>query len=142
MEERLQKIIAAAGIASRRHAEEMNTRLCERQHMVEMNQILALSNSIAQEFQPERIILFGSYAAGNPRADSDVDLLIVMSFEEKPIRKALEILHKIEPRIPVDLLVRTPEQVKERIDTNDWFMRDVLEKGRVLYEADRARVGG
>ncbi len=104
--------------------------------MVEMDRIFTLSKTIAQEFQPERIILFGSYAYGEPRQDSDIDLLIVMPFEGKPVRKALEILGKLNTRIPVDLLVRTPDQVKQRIADNDWFMREVIEKGQVLYEAD------
>ena len=49
---------------------------------------------------------------------------------------ALEILRKVNPRIPVDLVVRTPEQVRNRIANNDWFMREVFEKGRKLYESD------
>ncbi|MGA9997438.1 MAG: nucleotidyltransferase domain-containing protein [Pyrinomonadaceae bacterium] len=103
--------------------------------MIEIERIINLSESIAREFHPERIILFGSYAYGKPDNDSDIDVLVVLPFEGKPVRKALEILDKVRPQIPVDLLVRTPEQVKERIENNDWFMREIVEKGRTLYEA-------
>ena len=59
---------------------------------------------IVQEFHPERVILFGSYASGTPTPESDVDLLIVMPCEGKETRKAIEILHTIAPKIPLDLL--------------------------------------
>ncbi|HEY0322413.1 MAG TPA: nucleotidyltransferase domain-containing protein [Pyrinomonadaceae bacterium] len=102
--------------------------------MIKMEQILALSEEIAREFKPERIILFGSYAYGVPEEDSDIDILVVLPFSEKPSRKALEIVGKIKPMIPLDLIARTPEQVSERIANNDWLMRDVMEKGQTLYE--------
>jgi uncharacterized protein len=106
--------------------------------MVEIEKIRHLSDRIAQEFQPERIILFGSYAYGGPTVDSDVDILVVMPFKGKPVRKALEIISRVDPRFPVDLLVRTPEQVRKRIADNDFFMREIFERGQVLYEADHA----
>ena len=109
--------------------------------MIGIEQILALSEEIAREFNPERIILFGSYAYGMPRDDSDIDLLVVLPFNGKSARKALEIMSKINPRIPLDLIVRTPEQVDERLANNDWMMRDTIEKGRTLYEANHARMG-
>jgi len=104
--------------------------------MVSQEKILSLSESIVREFRPECVILFGSYAYGTATEDSDVDLLVVLPFEGKAAHKALEIIRKVKPRIPLDLLVRTPEQVKERIANNDWFMREVFEKGRRLYESD------
>jgi len=104
--------------------------------MVKMEGILELSESIAREFRPVCIILFGSYAYGTPTYDSDVDLLVVMPFEGKSFHKALEIINRINPKIPVDLLVRTPEQVEERVSNHDWFMCEVLERGHKLYEAN------
>lgn len=104
--------------------------------MVEMDKIQDVSERIAREFQPERIILFGSYAYGTPTEDSDIDLLVVLPFEGKPARKALEILNKISPHISLDLLVRTPQQVKERLANQDWFMREIFAKGLLLYESD------
>lgn len=108
--------------------------------MVDTEKILSLSATIAHEFKPDCIILFGSYAYGRPNEDSDVDLLVILPFEGKPIRKALEIVTKVKPRIPVDLIVRTPEQVKERIANNDWFMREIIDKGRKLYESTDHRM--
>src|SRR2546426_12141180 len=84
-------------------------------HMVDMHSIGEMTARIVQEFQPERIILFGSYAHGTPTADSDVDLLVILPFEGKAPRKSLEILNKINPQFAVDLLVRTPQQVQQRL---------------------------
>jgi predicted nucleotidyltransferase len=103
--------------------------------MVDMDSIYAVVERIVKAYYPERIVLFGSYAYGTPISDSDVDLLVVLPFEGKGARKAIEILNTVQPEFPVDLLVRTPEQVRQRLAWNDFFLREILEKGKVLYEA-------
>ena len=95
---------------------------------------------IARVFQPERIILFGSYAYGKPSEESDVDLLVIVPHAESTIRKAAEIRLTLPSDIAVDVLVRTPEQIRARLRMNDFFIREVVTKGRVLYEAANARV--
>jgi predicted nucleotidyltransferase len=109
---------------------------CE--NMVDMHSIEEMTARIVQEFEPERIILFGSYAYGTPTADSDVDLLVILPFEGKAPRKSLEILNKINPKFAVDILVRTPEQVQQRLAWNDFFLQEIIEQGKVLYEAAHA----
>jgi len=103
---------------------------------VDMNRIQDLAARIAREFKPEKIVLFGSYAYGHPTSDSDVDLLVILKFDGKPVRKAIEIRNRVNPRLPLDLLVRTPEQIANRVVQNDWFMREILERGRTLYAAN------
>ena len=103
--------------------------------MVTMAEIESLAQEIARKFQPDRIILFGSHAYGNPRADSDVDLLVLMPFEGKSVSRASEILRKTQPRFGVDLLVRRPEDVERRLALGDFYLREVVEKGRDLYES-------
>ena len=104
--------------------------------MVEMKRIRDLTSQIAREFNPDRIILFGSHAYGEPSNDSDVDILVVLSFKGKPVRKAIEIRNRVNARMPLDLIVRTPEQLAERLAQNDWFMREIVERGRTLYESN------
>lgn len=104
-------------------------------------QIKRLCETIVHEFKPEKIILFGSYAYGKPKADSDIDLLVLMPFEDSPFRQAGEILNRVIQQIgvlPLDLLVRTPEQVGERLKIGDSFMQEILERGQIIYEADHA----
>lgn len=105
--------------------------------MVSVSDIQALADRIAREFLPEKIVLFGSYASGTPSPDSDVDLLVVIPYRGKSWEKAAEIRGRVRPRFPLDLLVRTPQQVRERLAIGDTFLRDVSERGTVLYEARR-----
>jgi predicted nucleotidyltransferase len=109
--------------------------------MVDQERIVELGRSIARDFRPDRIVLFGSHARGTAGEDSDVDLLIIMPFEGKAVAKSVEIRLKARPSFPVDLIVRTPETVRERLAMGDGFLREILEHGKVLYEADRERVG-
>jgi predicted nucleotidyltransferase len=109
--------------------------------MVEVDNIVELAERIVQQFHPERIILFGSYAYGRPTADSDVDLLAILPFQGHPAHKAAEIRTSIRAPFPMDLLVRTPQQVQRRVEQGDFFMREIMEKGKVLYEAPDQGVG-
>ncbi len=98
-------------------------------------QIRKLSRRIAEHFSPDRIILFGSRAHGKARADSDVDLLVVMPCEGPGARKAVEILNRVEPDFAVDLIVRTPQELRKRLALQDRFLADIVHRGKVLYEA-------
>jgi len=106
--------------------------------MVKIEKIRQLSWKIAREFHPEKIILFGSYATGMQGEDSDVDLLIIMPFDGKPAHKAFEILQLVNPLFPIDLIVRTPKQVQQRLKWNDFFLRDIFQNGKILYEASHS----
>lgn len=103
--------------------------------MVAMNEIRAFVQRVVEGFRPERVLLFGSYAAGSPSPDSDVDLLVIMPHEGKAWRKAAEIRGKAQPPFPLDLLVRSPEEFRSRLAMGDVFLREIAEKGQVLYEA-------
>ncbi len=103
-------------------------------------EIKNLCRQIVENFQPQKIILFGSHAYGKPNADSDVDLLVVMPFKGREIYQAIEIRKKIKTNVPLDLLVRTAEQVRTRIEMGDFFMREINEKGKILYTADNERM--
>jgi len=104
--------------------------------MVNQEYIQATFDDIVREFAPLQVILFGSYAYGTPTEDSDVDLLVVMDIpESETLRQAVEIRQRIPRRFPMDLLVRSPEELAYRISYNDWFLREITEKGEVLYES-------
>ena len=102
--------------------------------MTTIEEIQTFARRIAEEFHPERIILFGSYAYGTPGPDSDVDLLVVLPFEGKPWRMASLIRKRVHPPFPADILSRTPTQVQDRMRMGDFFMREITEQGVVLYE--------
>jgi len=92
-------------------------------------------NQIVGSFHPQKIILFGSRAYGSPDEDSDFDLLVIMETRERSIRKSAEISAAVDHPFPLDILVRTPEQIKQRIALGDGFIQDIMTKGIVLYEA-------
>jgi len=96
-----------------------------------------ITQRIVEEFQPERIILFGSYAYGNPTIHSDVDLLVITRKMAKQSTFArTRAVSKLFPqrRFGMDVLVRTPQEVKTRLAIGDDFMQDIIEHGSVLYE--------
>jgi uncharacterized protein len=104
--------------------------------MVAMNKIEEFGREIGREFGAEKVILFGSYARGMPVPDSDVDLLVIGPFPGRSVDTSVAIQMKLRPSFPVDLLVRTPENVRERIESGDTFMSGILTEGRVLYSAN------
>lgn len=100
-----------------------------------MARIEEFGRNIGEEFHPQRVVLFGSYAYGKPTADSDVDILVIMDHDGRSSEQAVRIRRKLSPPFPLDLLVRSPEAVKARLEMGDYFMEDILKDGRVLYEA-------
>ena len=102
--------------------------------MVTREEIQATCDDIVREFAPLQVILFGSYAYGTPTEDSDVDLLVVMDIPKSEfLNKTIEIRQRISYRFGLDLLVRSPEEIAYRVSYNDWFLREVTEKGELLY---------
>ena len=104
--------------------------------MVTMNQIEAFGRRLGEAFGPQRVILFGSYAQGDVGADSDVDLLVILPFEGKSVDQSVRMRMQLRPDFPMDLIVRTPEKIRHRLDMGDDFIRQILNEGKVLYEAD------
>ena len=90
---------------------------------------------ITEKFHPQKIILFGSYARGRPRPESDVDLLVVMDTPMREVEQAIQICQQIDYRFGLDLIVRKPQRLTERLKMGDWFLRDILEEGKVVYES-------
>lgn len=107
---------------------------------ISRREISAFARKVAKQFNPNKIILFGSYAYGKPTEDSDVDVLVVMRFRGKNPEKASEIRRATRPKFPLDIMVRKPGELKKRLKMGDYFLRDVVEKGKVLYEADHKRM--
>ena len=93
---------------------------------------------IVSALKPEKIILFGSYASGNPTHDSDVDLLVIMKTRKKRSDRYVSVSRLLLPRqFPVDIIVKTPKEVEEAMKggkDNSFFIREIIKKGKVLYD--------
>jgi len=96
--------------------------------------VWAFVGRLVRKFDPEKVILFGSRAWGTPRRDGDVDLLVVMEFEGRPVDMAVRIGAECDDRFPMDLIVRRPAEVERRIAMGDPFFRQILRDGLVLHE--------
>lgn len=105
--------------------------------MVENRQIELFAEGVVREFHPQRIILFGSGARHAAGSESDVDLLVVMPHRGRSWEAATEIRNRLPVSFPLDLLVRSPEQIEERLAMGDPFIRDIVRNGKMLYDADR-----
>ena len=107
--------------------------------MVSRQNIKRYCDAIAAAFKPERIILFGSHANGQPDENSDVDVLVVMRNARRLGRHpAAAIRMKVRSDFPVDMLVRDEREVARRVKQRDLFMLEITERGRVMYEAVHA----
>jgi len=107
---------------------------------IPMREIRRYARQVAELFDPEKIILFGSYAYGTPHADSDVDILVVMPARNQ-IDQACRIDDAVTPPFPLDLIVRTPKDLAWRLAEGDSFLREITSQGKVLYEKNNRRVG-
>jgi uncharacterized protein len=107
---------------------------------IPMRVIRRYARAIAEEFHPDKIILFGSYAYGTPHEDSDVDLLVVMPARNQH-DQAVRIRWRLAAPFPLDLIVRTPHQMKWRLEEGESFTTTIVSRGKVLYEKGDAGVG-
>jgi len=101
------------------------------------NTILEIVDKIKQEYQPDKIILFGSYAYGHPDRDSDIDLLIIKDTSERPIDrrvKVAKIVSDPERFTPLEAIVLTSEEIHERLQIGDQFIKEIIDRGEILYE--------
>jgi predicted nucleotidyltransferase len=102
--------------------------------LITKDQINQVVETIVQNVHPDKVVLFGSYANGNPNEDSDLDLLVVKDMSQKRIQRGREIRKYLRGTgIPVDLLVYTPQEIEEWRDTKAAFITRIIEQGKVLY---------
>ena len=106
--------------------------------MILKKRIRAYCEGIVRKFHPKKIILFGSYAYGQPTPDSDVDLLVITAFRGNDVSKAIQIRSSFDTPFPLDLLVRKPEFIRERLRERDMFIELVMNRGVVMYESQHA----
>src|SRR5437867_4120068 len=97
------------------------------------------AKEVAERFQPDKITLFGSHAYGTPHTDSDVGILVVMPARNE-LGQAMRIRLSVDYQFPLDLLVRTPRNLAWRLAEDEWFLKEIMDKGRVLHEKDNPRM--
>jgi predicted nucleotidyltransferase len=108
--------------------------------MVTLEAIQTFVDDVVRKFHPTKVILFGSYASGDPTEDSDVDLLLITPHKGSNTQLATKIRLACPRSFSMDLLVRTPAEVRRRLQLGDQFLREILTSGIVLHENHDARV--
>jgi predicted nucleotidyltransferase len=100
---------------------------------VPLRVIRRYARAVAARFDPHRIILFGSHAYGSPDEGSDVDLLVIMPAKDETAQ-ATQIRLAVPRNFPMDLIVRTPDNLRRRLEQGDCFLQEIVSKGKVLYD--------
>jgi len=94
-----------------------------------------ITDRIVKTCQPEKVILFGSYAWGQPTPDSDLDLFVIQQSNESRRTRQLKLRYLLlDFDLPADILSYTPNEIKQRLEINDFFIKDIIDKGKVVYE--------
>ncbi len=102
------------------------------QYLIE--QLDLIKNQIIANYQPEKILLFGSVVKGEFHEGSDFDLLVIKNTDDHPIRRAQKLYAMVDRKVACDFIVFTPREIKERKKMGDYFINDILNSGKILYE--------
>ena len=103
--------------------------------MIEKEKISEIVNKIVFGYNPEKIILFGSYAFGNPNENSDLDLFVIKETDVPRPERTMQVRKMIYgSMVPIDLIVYTPKEIEESKNNKFSFVYAVLNTGKTLYE--------
>lgn len=92
-----------------------------------------ISSQIAEKYQPEKIILFGSAARNNFTPDSDLDFFIIKDDPRPGRERIFEVSGLFEHNVAVDVLVYTPKEIDQCLKWGDPFVKELLSSGKVIY---------
>lgn len=100
-------------------------------------EIQTITSIISQKYKPEKIILFGSAANGQVKENSDIDFFIIKDSSKPRHYRSAELyrlIRNVDRRHPIDFVVYTPKEVKKRTSLGDFFVTNILQEGRIIYE--------
>lgn len=110
------------------------------QNIISIEKVKEKANSIVKNFNPEKIILFGSIANGLQNQNSDADMLIILKTNKPTFELGVEIATSLKHDFPMDIIVKTPEQITKRLEIGDYFIQNIFREGITLYERDTKRM--
>lgn len=97
-------------------------------------EIKKIVGQIVEKYKPEKIILFGSFAYGKPKENSDVDLVVIKKTKKRFIKRLFEVCQYIRSRLGTDILVYTPKEWEEALKEENYFVKEIFQKGKTVYE--------
>ena len=116
----------------------MTLKINQNNYITDIKEIKKQAQLIAKKYKPEKIILFGSYAKGNITCDSDVDLMVIINTQASTWDIGVDISLMLKHTFPMDIIVRTPKEITKRLKYGDFFIKDIMKNGKVLYERNRS----
>lgn len=96
-------------------------------------EIKKIIQQIKEKYNPEKIILFGSFAYGQIEEDSDVDLVVIKKTKERFVQRLMKVAGMIKSSLGTDILVYTPQEWREALKEEDYFIKEIAQKGKVVY---------
>jgi predicted nucleotidyltransferase len=106
------------------------------QYQREIERVVAV---LREDYAPDKIILFGSCGRGDYSKDSDIDLLIVKETDKRPVDRVREIyglVYSPDHYLSLDPLVYTSQELTQRLESEDFFVQEIVREGKVLYERE------
>ena len=86
------------------------------------------------DYDPEKVILFGSYARGDFDEFSDIDLIVIKNTEQRFFQRLVEVMAFVPREVAADIFVYTPQEFQTMVDSGNPFIEQALKDGKVLYE--------
>lgn len=103
--------------------------------MITQERLYEITSRIVSNYQPQKVVLFGSYAKGKATQGSDLDLLIVKETATPRYKRGREVRKPLRSlKTSIDLLVYTPDEIERWRDVKNAFITTILRTGKVLYE--------
>ena len=99
----------------------------------QQKEIKKITKQIVKKYKPEKIILFGSFAFGRPKENSDIDLVVIKKTRKRFMKRLFEICRCIKSWMGTDILVYTPKEWKEALTEENYFIKEIAQKGKVVY---------
>ncbi len=99
----------------------------------QQKEIKKITRQIVKKYKPEKIILFGSFASGYPKENSDIDLIVIKKTRKRFMKRLFEICRYIKSWMGTDILVYTPKEWEEALAEENYFIKEIAQKGKVVY---------
>lgn len=101
--------------------------------MRQQKEVRKIIRQVVRDYNPEKVILFGSFAAGRPRKNSDVDLVVIKKTKERFTSRLFRVVRSIKSSLGTDILVYTPKEWQDALEEENYFIKEIAEKGKLVY---------